>query len=168
MKKNKNIILYSTISVVALALIVWFVNAATNKPEPMAYSQGRISIEESNFDFGTINMNNGNVTHEFRLANDSSEVVKIQKAYTSCMCTTAFITDNAGIRYGAFGMAGHGLQNNIDVELTPGETMMLEAVFDPAAHGPSGVGLAQRYVYLETNSAKSPKLEISFQAMVTR
>ena len=46
--------------------------------------------------------------------------------------------------------------------------MMLEAVFDPAAHGPSGVGLAQRYVYLETNSAKSPKLEISFQAMVTR
>ena|SRR3990167_948418 len=168
MKKNKKVILYGAVVVVAVAFLFWLANTSTSGSKPVTYSQGYMSTEESSFDFGTINMNNGKVTHGFKLTNDSSEAVKIQKAYTSCMCTTAFITDSAGIKYGEFGMGGHGLQNDVDVELMPGENMMLDVVFDPAAHGPSGVGLAQRFVYLETNSAESPKLEVSFQAMVTR
>ena len=142
-------------------------HAANIEPETSSeYSASAIAVSHTTFDFGTISMKDGNVSHEFELKNEGTEPLTIEKVSTSCMCTTAFLIDSSGKKYGGFGMPGHGTAR-ADVEIGPGETLILEAVFDPAAHGPSGVGLAQRFIYLETNSSKSPKLELSFNATVT-
>ncbi|MBI2003293.1 MAG: hypothetical protein HYS76_01805, partial [Candidatus Wildermuthbacteria bacterium] len=74
--------------------------------------------------------------------------------------------DKDGRRLGTFGMPGHGA-STARVTVAAGETLTLRTVFDPAAHGPSGVGLAERGVYLETNSKETPKVEVLLRAQVT-
>ncbi|MEK7590147.1 MAG: DUF1573 domain-containing protein [Patescibacteria group bacterium] len=130
-------------------------------------SAGFLAAIESNFDFGTISMRNGKVSYKFEIKNDGTEPLTINKIYTSCMCTTVTMTDSTGKNYGIFGMPGHGgAASRTNVKLDAGKSLMAEAVFDPAAHGPSGVGLAQRTVYFETDSIKSPTLELNFTATV--
>lgn len=124
--------------------------------------------EEISFDFGTVSMKNGTVQHQFRITNEGNDPVVVKKVYTSCMCTAASVTDGAGKVFGPFGMPGHAGPQESNIVIRSRETVVVEAIFDPAAHGPSGVGLAQRAVYLETNSSQSPKIEFSFQAVVVR
>lgn len=126
-----------------------------------------LTTPEKSFDFATISMKNGKVTHRFEVKNTGSESVRILKVATSCMCTTATVIDSAGANRGTFGMPGH-TSPKTNIEVRPGESAFIDAVFDPAAHGPSGVGLADRSVYLETNSAATPQLELTFRAVVTQ
>ena len=150
----------------ALAWVVW--GGGSGQDSTNVYSAGVLSASENAFDFSTISMGDGTVSHQYKVTNDSQETVTIEKVYTSCMCTSASITDAAGQTYGEFGMPGHKGSSGTSILVGPGESISVEAVFDPAAHGPSGVGLAQRSVYLETNSSAEPKLELTFQATVTR
>jgi hypothetical protein len=171
-RKTQHYMGYTIFAVVVLALLITLTrgaptDTAANVSSP--YSQGALTALENSFDFGQIRMGDGTVAHQYTLANNTGEAVTIQKVYTSCMCTTAALLDPSGVVLGTFSMPGHGGASpaaNIKVE--PGHTVTVNAVFDPAAHGPSGVGLASRTVYLETNSAPSPKLELAFRAMVTR
>ncbi|MBI2047967.1 MAG: DUF1573 domain-containing protein [Parcubacteria group bacterium] len=127
-----------------------------------------LNSQETYFDFGTISMSDGIMSHIFEVHNEGKEPVIIKKIYTSCMCTTALITNYAGKQYGEFGMPGHGGPPQTNIEVKPGESISVEAKFDPAAHGPSGVGFAERSIYLETNSQESPMVELSFSALVVR
>jgi hypothetical protein len=124
----------------------------------------RLEVSEASYNFGTISMRQGNASHEFKLKNIGTEPVLISKIYTSCMCTEATLETKDGT-IGPFGMMGHGLIPRIDRVIGPGEEAKLIAVFDPAAHGPAGVGRIQRVVSLE--SPGSAPLELAFQAMVT-
>lgn len=166
MEKEK-LLPFAIVAIISIGVIGLFVMSSGNAGSG-DYSQGALSITEDYFDFATVSMGDGKVTHDFEIRNDSEENVVIEKVFTSCMCTSATVTTSAGRKYGIFGMQGHGGPTGTSVEVAPGESVVVEAIFDPAAHGPSGVGLAKRSIYLETNSAKSPKLEVSFQAMVTR
>ena len=49
--------------------------------------------------------------------------------------------------------------------MNPGDDAVVEVVFDPAAHGPAGIGPIERVVTIE-NSAGRP-LELAFNATVT-
>ncbi|MBI4114727.1 MAG: DUF1573 domain-containing protein [Candidatus Niyogibacteria bacterium] len=169
-KQSKKLLLWSVVVLFLAGFAVLIVsNGGNSSQRPTEYSASALAADEADFDFGTISMKDGNVSHQFQIRNDGDELVVIQKVYTSCMCTTASLTDSDGKTYGTFGMPGHGGPSAAArVEVDPGEIIRVDAVFDPAAHGPSGVGLAERSVYLETNSQKSPKLELTFQAMVTR
>lgn len=168
-KKTKNLILWSVGLVFLVGVIALIAVSGNNSnSNPATYSASVLTAVENSFDFNTILMKDGEVYHRFELKNNGAEPVRIEKVYTSCMCTTASIIDASGRKRGTFGMPGHGLPSRTDVEIAPGESAYIDAVFDPAAHGPSGVGLAQRSIYLDTNSATSPKLELSFQAMVVR
>lgn len=156
-------------SMFGLALIIWGVTADNSSSASSSSSSvGSLTVMENDYDFGTISMEDGDVIHQFELMNDSSESVTINEVYTSCMCTTATITDAKDKTYGEFGMSGHGLLKKTNITLAPGDSAMVAAVFDPAAHGPSGVGLADRTVYIETNSTDTPTIELDFKAMVTR
>ena len=118
---------------------------------------------ETSFNFGSISMAAGKVTHRFRVNNSSAGPVVIQKLYTSCMCTTAALVK--GVRqFGPFGMPGHTPIPTINQTLVPGERVYVEVVFDPAAHGPAGVGPIERVVTIE-NSAQPP-LQLAFSAQV--
>ncbi len=62
-------------------------------------------------------------------------------------------------------MFGMGFIPEIKETINLGEEAEVEAVFDPAAHGPAGLGRIQRTVSLE-NNGKS-RLDISISANVT-
>lgn len=127
-------------------------------------SNGTIEAEETNFNFGTISMAGGKVRHQFKIRNASNEPVTIEKMYTSCMCTTAILMIG-GKQFGPYGMAGHGFIPNINRGVNAGEEIIVEATFDPAAHGPAGVGRIQRSITVENNAGRP--LEFGFTAFVT-
>ncbi len=121
---------------------------------------GSLTAEESAFDFGTVSMAKGTVTHRFALTNGGTEPITATKLYTSCMCTTATL-DVAGKRTGPFGMPGHGFTPKFSQSITPGETAYLDVAFDPAAHGPAGVGRIERVISLETDQGAPLAIKIS-------
>lgn len=165
---KQSIWIFAIIAAAAVGFVAWG-GAGGSAPSDQSLLSGSVfSLLESSYDFGTISMKNGTVSRDFLLENRGSDPIFISKAYTSCMCTTALLFDKEGRRLGTFGMPGHGGASSIArVTVPAGENITLRAVFDPAAHGPSGVGLADRGVYLETNSKEQPKVEISFRAQVT-
>lgn len=167
-KKNKNLIAYNIGIIVIAGIITLVVISKDDNSDSSAYSASALAASESSFDFNTISMNDGDVSHKFELRNEGDEAVKIEKVYTSCMCTVASIIDSSGKKRGRFGMPGHGLPSKTNITVESGDYVIAEAIFDPTAHGPSGVGLAQRSIYIETNSQRSPKIELKFNATVTR
>ncbi len=125
-----------------------------------------LQATETNYDFQTISMKDGLAKHEYKLKNEGDTAVEIQKVSTSCMCTEAYVVAD-GEEYGPYGMGGHGGASSTGVMVKPGETVTVRAEFDPAAHGPSGVGRAERVIFVETNSTQSPRVELKFEATVT-
>ena len=130
-----------------------------------ASSAGALSTPETNFNFGSISMAKGKVTHRYLIRNAGTEPILIRKMYTSCMCTTATLVKTSGRKFEPVGMPGHGSIPTMNEPMNPGEQAMVEVVFDPAAHGPAGIGPTDRGVTIE-NSAGRP-LELAFTANVT-
>ncbi|MEK7124783.1 MAG: DUF1573 domain-containing protein [Patescibacteria group bacterium] len=131
---------------------------------PQTSAVGVLTARETTYDFGTISMAAGKVTHVYTVTNTGTEPVNIGKMYTSCMCTTASVTLQ-GRTFGPYGMPGHGSVFSVNQVLAPGQEAPVEVIFDPAAHGPAGVGKIQRVVTLENNGGQPIKLY--FSAMVT-
>lgn len=125
-------------------------------------SSGLVATEAF-FDFGSISMAQGNVSKVFTFINATDQPIVINKIYTSCMCTQATLIQGDS-RQGPFGMPGHGAVPTIKETVAPGAEAKIEAVFDPAAHGPSGVGSVQRIIYVE--SEDEGKLSLEFKANV--
>jgi len=115
--------------------------------------------DETLFDFGTISMAAGKVTHDFKVKNTSAEPVITEKLYSSCMCTDAIFVQN-GKSSGPFGMPGHGFTPPLKKSIASGEEVVISVTFDPAAHGPAGVGKIERVVRLETKDKGALELEI--------
>ncbi|TSC81760.1 MAG: hypothetical protein G01um101420_865 [Parcubacteria group bacterium Gr01-1014_20] len=166
--KIKNIITFAIIALIVFGGVFVFSQNSNDDAKTLTQSASLLSAFEKDFDFGPISMKNGNVSKVFELKNEGVEPIAISKVYTSCMCTVAKITDAKGVVSGPFGMPGHGGGiSKADLEVAPGETIKVEAIFNPAAHGPSGVGLANRTIFIETNSSQTPKVELNFTATVT-
>jgi hypothetical protein len=124
---------------------------------------GPLLSPEPFFDFGSISMAAGKVSHAFKITNTGNSAVTINKMYTSCMCTVATLKTPAGTK-GPFGMPGHGFIPAIFETIPPGGSAQVEVVFDPAAHGPAGVGPTDRVVTIQTNEA--PPLALRIAALV--
>lgn len=154
-------------TLVVLGVIIFLGRPATGNPSntpDVNAPESALKASETRFDFGTISMAKGKVSHAYAVTNTGTEPLIIKKVYTSCMCTTASLK-NGDKTYGPFGMPGHAAVPSVDVSVAPGASVEVEAVFDPAAHGPAGVGPISRAVILE-NSAGKP-LEVGFIANVT-
>lgn len=123
-----------------------------------------LTAKESFFDFGTVSMGKGKVNHTFKITNPTQGGIKIGKIYTSCMCTTATLVSN-GKRFGPFGMPGHAGLAPVNETLPAGAEAEIEVVFDPAAHGPSGVGPIGREIIIEPEG--TAPLKLGFRANVT-
>jgi len=163
-KKN---IIGIIVVVLALGAAVFIArpNPGNNTASLPVGSVRALSVEgEVNYNFGSISMMNGTVNHQFKIKNEGSEAVTIRKMYTSCMCTTATLM-KGGEQFGPFSMPGHVSVPTINQVINPGEEAVVEAVFDPAAHGPAGIGRIGRAVILETDSGKP--FELLFTATVT-
>lgn len=121
---------------------------------------GTIEIPEKTFDFGKISMAAGKVSHSFTIKNIGDKPITVNKIYTSCMCTTATLKINGKI-FGPYGMQGHGAIPKINQELGSGEEAIVEATFDPAAHGPAGVGSIERSMVIENSAGKPIQLDFA-------
>ena len=168
MKTYKN---YLGIGVIVFLLAAVIGILAISRPDVSDSSNNGLSAaaavllaaEEKAFDFGTVSMAAGKVNHVFKIRNATTDPIVVEKLYTSCMCTEASLVID-GKKTGPFGMAGHGFIPKINKTIAPGVEAAVEAVFDPAAHGPAGVGPIARVIYLE--EAGGGVLELNFSAVV--
>ena len=111
------------------------------------------------YDFGTIDINGGKVTHEFPVTNTGEEAIVVTDGTTSCACTSAELD---GVTFDM-----HNKMNKT-VVIEPGETKMMLAVYDPLFHGPKGTGKITREVILKTNSVVTPEIRARFKADVIK
>ncbi len=124
-----------------------------------------LEVSPASYDVGTIKMKDGNVVKTYEVKNTSSESMKLQRIATSCMCTkTKVKIGDKETR--EFGMEGMGDKNPpINLELPSGQTATVTAIFDPAAHGPKGVGTFDRTVFLYFSNPSGTK-ELKFNGTV--
>src|SRR3989304_1646746 len=165
----KNTIIWTIIAITASVVLIVIVVKATpsngSDAQSGAYtSNGKLTVEEKSYDFGTISIAAGQVRHSFKLSNASSESVVIEKLYTSCMCTKATLT-YADEQSGPFGMPSHGAIPKINQEILSNTDAVVEVEFDPAAHGPAGVGKISRKAIMDNNAGLP--IELNFTAFVT-
>lgn len=159
MKKNIQKYLPGFIIVLILFLVLVLISQNPSNKNSEISEAGAMM-----FNFGDISMGNGKVSHRFELVNDGAKPIAISKIYTSCMCTSAMIITDGG-QEGPFGMPGHGFMPRVNTILAPSEKAIVEVVFDPAAHGPAGVGKIERSIYVETDD--SERFVFSISAVVT-
>ncbi len=162
---NSKIIIIGAI--ITLALLfggLFFLSRPRPKAAINPQATGQLSAGETFYDFGTVSMAKGLVAHKFTLTNSGSIPATVTKIFTSCMCTKAKLTV-ADKTWGPIGMPGHTAIPDLAIQIEPGQEAVVEAIFDPAAHGPAGVGNIERQVTLELNG-QSP-LQLSFKAVVT-
>lgn len=153
MKKLSLFIVGSIVFLIALFVL----GARFSSPTDRATADGsdvtglmesELEAPEKFFDFGTISMAAGSVSHTFLVRNSNSQDIELDKIYTSCMCTTASLVINSK-RLGPFGMPGHGVAPTLKTIIPPGAEAAVEVTFDPATHGPAGIGFIEREVRLE-------------------
>ena len=164
-----NAIFYGLITFAVVMVLFGIFRSRENITRPGTETVRQVAVAsplvspEPFFNFGNISMAAGKVSHRFRIRNTGDAAINITKMYTSCMCTVATLITQAGTK-GPFGMAGHGFIPAIAESIAPGGSAQVEVVFDPAAHGPAGIGPTERIVTVQTN--ESALLELRFTAMV--
>lgn len=165
---NKTLYWLVAVTVIAIGFGIYRSQERAATPQVTRQEQpaqsGTLVSARPSHDFGTISMAAGNVSTTYRIKNEGAAPLTIDRIFTSCMCTTATLITASGRKQGPFGMPGHGPLKAVNAQLAPGEVALLELVFDPAAHGPSGVGRIERIVTV--NSKGAPPLELGMVAMV--
>ncbi len=140
-----------------LAIIgVFYLGTRSKKvaDEVASDEQVQLSVDETNHDWGEIDIDGGNVSHTFSIKNTGEGILKLHDVVTSCMCTTAQLktADNSSRRFGMH-------EKSVTIfDVPPGETAELVVEFDPDYHGPSGVGSISRSVTMKTNDPDNPEL----------
>ena len=167
----KNLITFILIiAVLLVGLFLWKgkKSPATGALATLHGDTTQVSITEPipAYDFGLVSMAKGNVEHDFAITNTTDSDITINQAETSCMCTEAFLKLPDGKEMGPYGMSGHGssFSRSVGVAIKPGEVITVKVIFNPAAHGPTGIGKIERIVTL--SSGRGP-LTMQFRAEVT-
>jgi hypothetical protein len=134
--------------------------------EPLGQVEG-IETSPEDYDLGNVPINGGIVTKEYEIKNTTDAPMTLGKIVTSCMCTEAKVSlGDHETRF--FGMEHPGDKNPpINFEIPPGETAKVTVNFDPAAHGPQGVGPFDRVVSLIFKEPVGTK-ELTFKGAVVR
>jgi len=161
MNDFKTIAIFGLATVLILGGGVWLV--MRNQPVQIASNQGAVlGVGEQAFDWGTIQLNGGEVTRSFEIENKGDSQLQIANLKTSCMCTKArlVVESEAGPWF-----AMHSQSQWIG-KVPPGKKAQVEVVFDPAFHGPSGVGAISRTVTMQTNDPNRSSLEFRLSANV--
>lgn len=139
--------------------------SGTNSATKVSSSQNaKIEVDTKTFDWGNIPYGGGNVSKTFIIKNTGSDVLRLTNIKTSCMCTNAYLEID-GKSSPAFGM--HDSSSYVG-EVSPGKQASLKVVFDPAFHGPSGIGPIERLVSFETNDVQNKQIEFKLTGTVIK
>jgi len=159
---GKKVVIITSIFTLLIIFGGVFFLSQSNTPEVSASENAKAEVKTTTGDWGQIPMYKGNVTKTFTIKNIGRDKLKIFNVRTSCHCTKAMITID-GTKSLAFGM------NTVSSwvgEVASGKESKLTVVFDPAYHGPNGVGLIERFVSVETNDKLNAKITFAVSGTV--
>lgn len=151
----------------SLLILVGGVALASRAPQPVAVQssqEAKVEVDGTSYDWGTIPIDGGNVVKTFTIRNVGTGTLELANVQTSCMCTEAQVVID-GEKSPFFGM--HAKSSWVG-KLTAGSQAELVVTFDPAYHGPAGIGQITRVVSMSTNDASRPKLEFTLAANVIK
>lgn len=139
--------------------------SSSNTKQDVTLSQNaKLEVGEKTFNWGEIKYSKGNVTKTFAIINIGSDPLKLYNIKTSCACTKANLTIDRKLSPD-FSM--HSKSSWIG-EVPPGKEAILNIIFDPTFHGPTGVGPMERLISLQTNDLSSPALEFKLTGNVVK
>lgn len=161
---TKTIIIITLITVAVLGFMVWGYASMAGPTQAQLSEKSSLTASETLYDFGTISMANGKVDHMFQITNPTSEDITINNLQTSCMCTAAYIV-NGSSKVGPYGMPGMGGMTAADSVIPAHGTQAIDVVFDPAAHGPAGIGDIDRTI--DATQKNGGTLQLEIKAVVT-
>ena len=157
-----------TIGIILTVVILFggvvLVNQTTTTPQITASQNAKAVTPVTTDDWGKIPMSKGNVTKTFAIKNNGTDLLKLFNVKTSCHCTKAKVTVGTN-ESPLFGMDSLSSWTG---EVIPGKEAKLSVIFDPAYHGPAGVGPINRYVSVETNDRVNSKLTFSVTGTVVK
>lgn len=163
MSFEKKLIILTVIStIVIMGGGVVFISSSQAPQVTASQNAKAYTISPTSADWGQIPMDKGNVTKEFSLKNTGTDTLKLFNIKTSCHCTKAHVTVGSN-ESPDFGMDSYSSWTG---EVPPGKEAKLTVIFDPAYHGPSGVGPINRFVSVETNDKTNPKLTFTVTGTV--
>jgi hypothetical protein len=161
---SKTIYVLAAITAIAITFGIYTSQkkAAEQQAMPQAHAAqpGALASLKPHVDLGSISMKAGNVSFGYLIKNTAATPITINRIFTSCMCTNATLVTGKE-RKGPFGMPGHGGSSTLKTVLAAGEMANLEVVFDPAAHGPSGLGRIERFVTVERSESTTLELHMT-------
>ena len=163
-KRNKPIIGLSLAALIIIGGIAWLIIAGLKSQNTDVSNSGtpKVKINQTEYDFGDISMANGKVNYTFEIKNEGDGDLIIDSIWTSCHCTTARLQIGKK-KSPEFGMD----KLSTDQKIAPGETGVLEVIFNPAFHGHAGMGAITRAVYLSTNDPNNKQIEVRVSADVS-
>lgn len=100
----------------------------------------RVEFRENSWNFGPIKQGEV-VEHEFVFRNAGNALLVIKKVSTSCGCTAALVSQK---------------------EIAPGKEGRIKVTFDSRGY----FGKVRKYIYVESNDPKNPRLELTITAEV--
>lgn len=163
MKQKSVLIILGIITFAILGLGVWLLSRPVGV-EVERSEHAKVEVGETDHDWGEIKINGGNAEKVFLIKNAGTGLLKLSGVSTSCMCTTAQVIID-GKESPFFAM--HQKSSWVG-EIPAGKEAELKIVFDPAFHGPSGVGQMTRQIVVETNDKNNPKLEFMLKGNVVK
>jgi hypothetical protein len=152
------------LTLLILAAIFFIGEGASKQSEPSG-TESQLQTVEKIYDFGTISMAKGNVERVFKVSNPTDKDITVKTVTTSCMCTSAFIMKGDLAVKGPFKMPSMGYVPPANEAIKAHESMDIKVVYDPNAHGPAGIGIIDRFVYLV--DADGGKIQLEIKAIVT-
>ena len=166
MKPTKFFIILSAVTILILGFGVWLLArpAPGSQSGAIASAGGKAEAPVTSFDWGTIDYGAGDAAAEFTISNPGPGTLSLAEISTSCMCTTAQIIINDR-QSPYFGM--HAKSSWVG-QVPAGGQAKLKILFDPAFHGPSGLGPVTRQVVMETSDPDHPKLEFNLTGTVVK
>jgi len=163
---KKVLIIVLVVAIAFLGIVAWGYSSMSGPTRTALATPGALTASTTLYDFGTISMAKGKVDHLFAITNPTGSDIKINTISTSCMCTTAYFV-NGTVKDGPFGMSGMGYTYPSTAnEVVPADSSReIDVQFDPAAHGPAGIGDIDRLIYIGQEDGGTLQLEI--KAVVT-
>ncbi|OGY08240.1 MAG: hypothetical protein A2782_00480 [Candidatus Blackburnbacteria bacterium RIFCSPHIGHO2_01_FULL_43_15b] len=162
---SKKFWVFIVLTFVVIGGLVYYVGA--NPPgaaEIAKVENAKIEIPETKFSFGDIPFKGGLARHSFKIKNIGTSEITIGNLTTSCMCTKAYF-QNGQEKSPEMVM---GTRSAWTGKLAAGQEGEVVAIFDPAYHGPQGVGPISRVVSFETNDPAHSAVELIFDGNVVR
>jgi hypothetical protein len=107
-----------------------------------------LSASPDSIDIGKVSYGGGIVSKVYEIQNTTGDMMKLRKIVTSCMCTKARVQfDDKTTKF--YSMEMNGDKNPIiNYDFQAGSSAKVEFNFDPAAHGPAGIGPVDRVITL--------------------